>query len=531
MKRYALLLGVALFVFIVAIGFAGTALAEGKYGGTLVHVMEGSPRHFNPAVQSGTNTAMPGTQLFASPLRFDENWKPHPYLAESWKISDDGKSVTLKLVDGATFHDGKPITSEDVAFSIMTIKENHPFKSMFAPVERVETPDARTAVIRMSNPHPAILLALSGCLCPIIPKHIYGDGQDPKTHPMNLKPIGSGPFKFVDYKAGEYIVLEKNENFFIKGRPYLDKIIYKIFNDMNSMVMSVETQESHIYPLIVSLRDINRLKKKPYLEVIQKGYAAVGPLNWLAFNLKREPVSNKLVRKAIAFAIDGEFINKALHLGLPQRATGPIVPDSPLYSGDVERYDLDIEKANKLLDEAGYPKGADGIRFSLTADHGPWGPEQMKMVAEYLKSQLKKVGIDINVRTSPDFPSWANRISNYEFDMTMDSVYNWGDPVIGVHRTYLSNNIRKGVIWSNTQSYSNPKVDQLLAQAGTEANFEKRKALYAEFQKIVVDDAPIIYVNVDPFHTIYNTGLRNIPINIWGTMSPLDEVYWEKEPK
>ena len=295
--------------------------------------------------------------------------------------------------------------------------------------------------------------------------------------------------------------------------------------------MSIEAQETHLFPFISSLRDIKRLKKKPYLEATLKGYAAVGPLNWLAFNLKREPVSNKQVRKAIGFAIDGEFINKALHLGLPKRATGPIVPDSPFYNGNVERYDLDIEKANKLLDEAGYPKGADGKRFSLTVDHGPWEPEQMKLVAEYLKSQLKKVGIDIKLRTSPDFPTWANRISNYEFDMTMDAVFNWGDPVIGVHRTYLSSNIRKGVIWSNTQNYSNSKVDELLTQAAIETNMEKRKALYAEFQKIVVDDAPIIYINVDPYFTIYHTGLRNVPISIWGTMAPMDEVYWEKEPK
>ena len=98
----------------------------------------GSPMHFNSAVQSGSSTAIVGTQIFASPLRYDENWNPQPYLAKNWKVSEDGRSVTLKLVEGATFHDGRPITSEDVAFSIMAVKQYHPFKSMFAPVERVE---------------------------------------------------------------------------------------------------------------------------------------------------------------------------------------------------------------------------------------------------------------------------------------------------------------------------------------------------------------------------------------------------------
>ena len=109
-----------------------------KRGGKLVMAIQQTPRHLNPAVQSGTATGVPGAQLFASPLRYDEGWNPQPYLAESWQVSGDGLSVTLNLVRNARFHDGHPITSEDVAFSVETVKANHPFKSMFAPVERVD---------------------------------------------------------------------------------------------------------------------------------------------------------------------------------------------------------------------------------------------------------------------------------------------------------------------------------------------------------------------------------------------------------
>ncbi|CAN0510021.1 unnamed protein product, partial [Discosporangium mesarthrocarpum] len=176
---------------------------EPKSGGTLVLGTTQKARHLNPAVQSGIATAVPGTQIFATPLRFDENWEPQPYLAESWSISDDGKSITLKLRANAKFHDGKPITSEDVAFSLQTVKDNHPFKSMFAPVTGVDTPDPLTAVINFEKAHPAALLAMSSALLPIIPKHVYGDGQDPKSHPANNAPVGSGPFKFVEFKPGE----------------------------------------------------------------------------------------------------------------------------------------------------------------------------------------------------------------------------------------------------------------------------------------------------------------------------------------
>ena len=149
---------------------ASSILAETpKRGGTLVWSIGSTPRHLNPAVQSGIATGEPGAQLFATPLRFDENWNPQPYLVKSWEISTNGLSVTLNLVKGATFHDGEPITSEDVKFSINTIKANHPFKTMFAAVKDIETPDKHTAVIKLSKPHPALLLALSSQLGAIIP--------------------------------------------------------------------------------------------------------------------------------------------------------------------------------------------------------------------------------------------------------------------------------------------------------------------------------------------------------------------------
>ena len=183
-------------------------------GGTLIATLNSNVRNPNSAVQSGTVTGFPGAQLFASPLRYDENWTPQPYLAESWNISEDGLTVTLNLVKNATFHDGHPITSSDVAFSVKVIQENHPFKSMFAPVASVDTPDEHTAVLNLSQPHPALMLAMSGQLMSIIPEHIYGDGQNPKTHPRNNKDVvGSGPFKLVEFKNGEHVIVERYDDF------------------------------------------------------------------------------------------------------------------------------------------------------------------------------------------------------------------------------------------------------------------------------------------------------------------------------
>jgi peptide/nickel transport system substrate-binding protein len=504
----------------------------GKPGGTLVMVGSQQPRHFNAAVQSGVATMVPAAQIFAFLVRADENWNIKPYLAESWTTADDGLSVTFKLRKGATFHDGKPITSKDVKFSIETQKANHPFKTSLGAVDSVETPDDHTAVVKLKNPHPALLIAMSTSILPIIPEHIYNDGQEIKTHPRNTENVvGSGPFVLKEYKKGEYWVLEKNPNFFIEGRPYLDKIVYNIVRDNASRVISLEKGDAHMEPFASAVADISRLKKSDHLVVTPDGYEGIGANNWLAFNTKKAPLDNVKVRQAIAYAVDRNFITKALHRGTSSASTGPIVPGSPFYTDEVATYDLDLKKSAALLDEAGFKPDGNGVRMKLTVDYLPAVPDTQQRIAEYLRPQLKKVGIEVEVRTSPDFPTWAKRISNYDFDMTMDLPFNWGDPVIGVHRTYLCNNIVKGVIWSNTQQYCNPEVDKLLNDAGQELNETKRRAYYVTAQRILADELPVYWLNTVPYHTAYHKNLGNPPRTIWGTVSPMDELYWKEQPK
>ena len=235
-----LLISFSLILTSFSFGYA----EDPKRGGTLVASMGSNPRHLNPAVQSGIVTGFPGSQLFATPIRYDNNWEPQPYLAESWEISDGGKTVRLNLVKDAVFHDGVPIKSSDVKFSLETIQKNHPFKTMFAPVETVETPDEHTAILKLSSPHPALMLAMSSQLMSIIPEHVYGDGQDPKKHPQNSNNVvGSGPFKLVEFKSGEHVILERFDDFFIKGRPYLDKMVIKIIKDPAARTIALENGE------------------------------------------------------------------------------------------------------------------------------------------------------------------------------------------------------------------------------------------------------------------------------------------------
>ena len=499
------------------------AIAEDspRKGGTLITVIATNVRNLNPAVQSGIVTGYPGAQLFAAPLRYDEDWTPQPYLAKSWDVSEDGLTVTLNLVENAVFHDGVPITSEDVAFSVEMIKAHHPFKSMFAPVTSVDTPDEHTAVLNLSKPHPALMLAMSGQLMAIIPKHIYGDGQNPKTHPRNTENVvGSGPFKLVEYKSGEHVILERFDDFFIEGRPYLDKIVMRIITDPAARAIAYENGEIHMGAFESLPRIINRLKKVDNLTVTDEGYGGIGPLDWLAMNTTKGPLKDVRVRKAIAYAVDKNFIHKALMEGTASDSLTGIHPDSPFYNANVEGYDLDLDKSRALLDEAGFPMKGDS-RFNLTIDFGWPG---VKPQVEYVKAALKKVGIAVEVRASADFPTWAARMGEMDYDMSWDTVFNWGDPVIGVHRTYSSSNIAKGV-WSNTQGYANARVDELMQMAAVETDPAKRTALYAEFQEIIADELPVYHTNTLPYHTVYNDNVGNPPLGIWGTSTPIDMTY------
>ena len=487
-------------------------------GGTMLIQSTQVPRHLNGTVQSGYATAVPGTQLNASPLLIDENFEPQPYLAESWEISDDGLSVTLNLVEGAVFHDGEPITSEDVAFSITTSRDNHPFRTMFAPVTGVDTPDDLTAVINLSEPHPAILLAMSPGLLPIIPEHVYNDGQEIREHPCNAGEcfVGSGPFTLAEYEAGSIIRLEAFEDFFIPERPYLDEIIIEIVPDPATITLGLENGTTDL-ALPPGEANIVRLQGNDDVIVTAEGHAAVGQVNWLEFNLADPALSNVEVRRAIADGIDREFLTDVLQQGTTIATTTGIHQGSPFHNPDTEHYGAGVEAAQQRLADA----GVDASSISFAVDYIP--PVQLAQ-AEYVVQVLQDIGFEAELNISPDFPTWATRVATGEHQMTLNNVWNWGDPVIGVHRSYLSTN-NVGAIWTNNTGYNNPQVDALLAQAGSTFDVAERIDLYHQMQTIVNEDVPMVYLSNGVFWQAFQPRVQNPPIGVWGQLGPMHEVW------
>jgi peptide/nickel transport system substrate-binding protein len=522
-------LWVPLMILLLFFSFTcGQALAQTDKtprGGTLKMIYQ-EPTHLNMAIVSGTPTGVPGLQIFAGLVQFDDDFKPRPYLAKKWEVSADGKDYTFYLEEGATFHDGKPITSEDVAFSLETVKANHPFGvAMFRAVDRIDITDPHRVIFHLKHPYPAFMAAMHPLLLPIIPKHIYGPGEIRKN-PANQKPVGSGPFKFVEWKRGQHIILERNDKFFRQGRPYLDRIILEFIPDSNARTVAMETGATHLISFsYINGDDALRLAKLPQFAMTQKGYEAIGSRTWFAVNLRKPPLNDKKVRKAIAHVLDRNFIVKEIFMGFGSPATAPFHHAGPFYNGKLPQYELNLNKANQLLDETGYKRKADGMRFSLNVD---WIPNPAyQAVCEYTREQLKKVGINANLRASPDFPGWASKISAWDFDLNFDSVFDYPDPVIGIERMFISKNI-KNLIWTNTMGYNNPEVDRLFAEAQVEQNFAKRKNLYLKVQEILMDELPLIWLQEGGFFTFYNKEFEGIPMDVWGVLNPLDTVYWTK---
>ncbi len=518
-------LGVLAAVAIAPESFA----AEPVPGGILVVGAAADARHLNPAVQSGAGTGVPGAQLFAGLVRIDERFEPQPYLARSWTVSPDGLGYTFHLEPGARFHDGTPVTSRDVAFSLETVRAHHPFgRAMFDAVAAVDTPGPHTAVIRLARPHPALLQALAAPLMPIIPRHVYGDGQDPATHPMNVAPVGSGPFRFVEWARGRHLVLERNDDFFIEGRPYLDRIVFRVVRDPSVHLLALRRGEVDYSPFApVRFRDLAGLAADPDLAVTARGYAALGPLNYVEFNLRAPPFDDLRVRRAVAYAIDQDYMAETLHGGVPRPGTGPFHHASPFHAAVPDPYPADIGRARRLLDEAGHAPDADGVRLRVVLDYPPFQADSLATGAAYLKAQLAKAGIAVTLRPPADFATWARRIASWDYGFTLNTSWNYPDPVIGVHRLYLCDNIRH-VIWSNTQGYCNETVDALLDEAGSAPDPGRRRALYAEFQRIVTAELPLYFLNEEPFSTVRRRTVRNPPETVWGPMQPMDEVWLER---
>lgn len=507
------------------VAVAWPACAEPQKGGTLTLVQPIEPPSLVSAINTSGYMATVSTKIMEGLLAYDADGNPQPSLAEAWEVSPDGRKYTFKLRKNVKWHDGKDFTSADVEFSLNEAwkKLHGRGRSTFSKVTNVATPDPNTVVIELSEPTPTILAALSSYESQIIPKHVFATG-DIASNPALSAPIGTGPFKFVEWKKGQSIRLARNPDYWDKPKPYLDEIVVQVIPDAGARAASLESGETLMGVINpVALADVGRISKVPDLVVETAGYTLLAPMYMMEFNLGREHTADKRVREAIAHAIDKNFIVKNIFFGFGKPATGPIPSTSKYYTAkDVPQYDYDPTAAKRLLDETGFRAGPDGTRFSITLDTLR-DPETLR-TAEYVKQALKRVGIQVELRNS-DLGTFIRHVyGEYDFDATLNFSYALADPTLGVERFYLSSNIRKGTPFVNT-SFRNRKVDDLLRAAQVENDPAKRVQEFQDFQRITQSELPILNLFEMHFVTIANKKVHGYRVSGEGPYASFKDIY------
>ncbi|MEJ2803727.1 ABC transporter substrate-binding protein [Comamonadaceae bacterium PP-2] len=482
-------------------------------GGTLHAIVQPEPTVLTSTVNNGYPNGVVSANVYDGLLTYDEALNPQPGLAERWEVSPDGLRLTFHLRRGVKWHDGVDFTSADVQYNVMEVwkKVHSRGRITFAPVESVETPDKYTAVLKLAHPSLVILSALNAVESQLLPRHLY-EGTDIYKNPHNLAPVGTGPFKFKEWRKGQYISLERNPDYWDSGKPRLDRVIFRIVPDAASRAAALETGDVQYAPFdAVPQADVQRLRDNPELVVSTKGYDWQSQYVFLEFNLRNPILAKREVRQAFAHAIDTRALVDTIWYGLGKPATGP-VPSTlrQFYTQDgVPTYRFDRAQAEKLLDAAGYPRKADGVRFSIFQDYQPFN-EAFKFQAEYLRQSLKAVGVDVKVRNQ-DLAGFVKRVyTDYDFDINTGQWSPYLDPQIGVIRQYWTKGISAGVPWTNASGYSNPELDKLIEAAQVEGQAGKRVKLFHEFQRVVQKDLPVLPLFEIHHFTVYSKKLHGV---------------------
>ncbi|MEW6727352.1 MAG: ABC transporter substrate-binding protein [Bacillota bacterium] len=408
-----------------------------------------------------------------------------PALAESWSCDESGKVWTFKLRDGVRWHDGRPFTAEDAAFSLNYAKE-HAYKfTDLAPVEKAEAPDKKTLVVTLDAPYAPFLDNIAGTL-PLIPKHIWSAVKDPETFQEPAALVGTGPFKYGDYNKaqGTYHYLA-NEDYY-GGRVTVKELRFVKMDEGTA-------------PAALRRKEINAASVPPEsIEALaQEGFTVIkSPYYWnakLMINHKKEPFSSREFRQALAYIIDRQEIVDVAQRG-QARAGNPgfIPPDSKWYAPDAEQYAPSPEKAAALLESLGYRKGADGfyaregrpLTVELIAASALPGAS-LARDAEVIKQQLEKAGIRVDLRLL-ESKTVDDRVLKWQFDLAVSGHGGLGGDPVQLNRSVTG----KG--FNSARFEADPELLKALKAQVRATDEAQRKALVQKAQILYAQDVPAL---------------------------------------
>lgn len=467
--------------------------------------------------------------------------------AELPEISDDHLTVTWKLREGLKWSDGKPLTSDDIRFTweIISNPNSGAFNATagFDLIESMDTPDAVTAVLHYSEPYVGYLGQFSAAL---LPRHATGTAETMTTWEWNMKPVAAGPFIITDWRSGESITMERNPNYYEEGKPYLDKLIFRIAPEpaaQTALMISGEAQV-HLWPS-EEKEDYDPLMNGKAEQVLVPGIWNMS----LDFNLSKpgdkdpsasapHPILGDIrVRQALSHAIDYDTLINGVFNGQITSSTSPFAYG--WYKCEIPRmYNFDVEKARQLLTDAGWVEGPDGIRVAqgaLYAEDGTrlsmemqgyTGYEPLERVEQFVVENFKAIGVEANIINydySIIFGSYADGSPRKtgDYDMLIFDRGYYLEPQGEIENSYLSTSIpaADNPDGDNYFRWVNPKADAAVEKAGSTFDQSVRRDAYCELGKLIQEDAIQNYMFLWQDGYGFSTNLTDYTVSTWGSMT------------
>jgi peptide/nickel transport system substrate-binding protein len=498
---------------------------EPQPGGDLIIGSSGNPTTFNPIYWSDVSPS--GTisgLIFNGLISVDPNLSPEPDLAKKWDISDDGLTWTFYLRDDVTFSDGQPFTAEDVKFTYsIPLDPNYtgPRGSEFQAIESIEVVDEYTVKFTLKEPKVGFIWTAN---YGILPKHILKDvaiGELGEHEFGTQSPIGTGPFKFVEWKDGEYVKLERNEKYF-DGSPYLDSMTFKFVQDPNALVAQLIAGEVDVngvqpadYETIKGLEDEGKVKLTSYPSF---SYSFIG------YDLKNPLFEDKEVRQALSMAIDRQSIVDVVLNSRGEIANASLPPASWAYDdSNIPVFNYDPAKAKETFAAAGW-KDTDGdgvldkdgkkFEFELLTGTGNKAWEEILLIVQ---QQWKEVGIDVKITVL----EWSAFVNNNLLAKNFEAVLSGWSVGLDPDQSWLfhTDAMENGY---NLVSYSNSEVDKLLDEQLTVFDQDERKRIISDINAKIAEDQPFTFL-------YYNTTDVAVPANLEGLVDNAPSLYYHPE--
>lgn len=478
-----------------ALAIAGS-LATSRYGhaatgkGTAVLAIDADP----PTLNLGTTTDFAAGDVSAKILEglvwLDPQYNPKPSLATAWTVSPDGKTYRFTLRSGVKWHDGKDFTSADVKFTLTeVVGKLHPraapvFKSLGL---EVDTPDPLTAVVRLQKPYAPFLSQMTVFDAPMLPRHLY-EGSNIGTNPANQKPVGTGPFKFGEWKRGASIKLVRNDQYWDGEKPFLESIIFQVIPQAANRVPALQTGEiDELLDFYTPKPDVPRILADKNLAP-RRG-VNIPAVYFLMFNTQSTLFSKLEARHAAALAIDRQRLVKQAMNGIARPGAGAFGDGFKwLFNDEVsyaKKYPLDPARAKALFEKAGVKPGSTTVRMPFDVSRA-----QMRAQSQIIQDNLRQIGLEVKLEPLERSVYYDRVFAKRDYDMMLGSYFSAGDPAIGYTRLY--NTYTGTAPNTNASGYSNPKVDDLLSRAATATDREVRARLYKELQVILNEDLPTL---------------------------------------